>query len=186
MDRQLEKMLLNAGQCEPAYDRETWYKIVDAVLDDFRNYIGQDFEPQEKQDIGLEIEDALDPCFNTWISSPKEATTDSLSPSQFWLDLINHELLQIEDNSSRSKILWEAVVGGQMAGSYWEDKELFYASATIFFFDPISEKRLSLENGKSIVDVTYYPQSDGTGKWMSLGWIHDAYYEWKYIEYFSE
>ena len=67
-----------------------------------------------------------------------------------------------------------------------ENKEIFYASATLFLFDPINEKRLSLKTGESIIDVTYYPQSDGTRKWISLGWIHDANYEWEDIKYWSE
>lgn len=186
MERQLEQLLSNAGQSKSAYGTKTWHKIIYSLLDDFQKYIGRSFELPEKSDISLDIQEPLDPTFTVWISSPKKEE-NAISPSHFWLSLINNTLLQIEDKNSLSVVKWEAVIGGQMAGSYrlGENKEIFYASATIFLFDPISEKRLCLETGENIVDCVYQPQPDGSAKWSSYGWSHDAYYEWEDIDSWS-
>ncbi|MFB2976867.1 hypothetical protein [Microseira sp. BLCC-F43] len=43
MNPALEQKLWNAGQGEAAYT-EIWAKIIDALLDDFHKFVGQDFQ----------------------------------------------------------------------------------------------------------------------------------------------
>ena len=43
MNSDLEQKLWNAGKGNESYTKETWYEIIDALLDDFQKLIGQDF-----------------------------------------------------------------------------------------------------------------------------------------------
>ena len=69
MNLELEEKLWNAGKGEKGYSKETWYEIIDALLDDFRDFIGQDFH--RDPNILLSIENPC-PSFGRWIWTDKE------------------------------------------------------------------------------------------------------------------
>lgn len=69
MNLELEQKLWNAGIAEEEYSREIWYKIIDALLDDFRDFIGQDFHRDPKIDL---VTGNPCPSFSRWIWTGKE------------------------------------------------------------------------------------------------------------------
>lgn len=87
MKSELEKKLWKAGQEKEPYPQEIWYQIIDALLEDFQKFIGQNF--QREQEIYLDINS---PVFGHWmwakeVKKPFFATT------------------------------WAAVIGGGMVGN---------------------------------------------------------------------
>ncbi len=95
----------------------------------------------------------------------------------------------MSDPNSRSLINCLGVIGGQMAGAEIENKvyERFYASLTLFLFDPITDQRLFLKTGESLVEFIFERQSDSTnGKWICLGWLEDEYEEWESLVSFTD
>lgn len=69
MNSELEQKLWNTGIEEEEYSEETWYEIIDALLDDFREFIGEDFHRDPKIDL---ITGNPCPSFSRWIWTQKE------------------------------------------------------------------------------------------------------------------
>lgn len=155
MKYEIERKLLDAGL--KTFDRNTWYEIIDAMVDDFQELIGCDFERESKDDMRLDISDPLrvSTTINMW-SSEKE-NQENYNPTQTWLDIINHDLLKIKDTNSRSLIKWYGFMSGDMYNLPEENKirYLFDADITLFLFNHITGKRLDIEDGKSLVKVVF-------------------------------
>ncbi len=186
MNRELEKMFLKAGQSDRAYTKDVWYKIIDSLLDDFQKFIGCTFERSGESDISLDLKYPLSPSFTTWIGKPEKEERETFSPSQLWLTLVNNNLLKIDNKNSCSSIKWSGLMYGGMAGMEKDNKiyDVFYAGITIFLFDPVSEKRLYLESGESLLEFLFHPQSNDCAQWVSLGWCKDVYGEWEDVDSF--
>ncbi|MBV6626133.1 MAG: hypothetical protein KI793_24890 [Rivularia sp. (in: Bacteria)] len=69
MNLELEQKLWNAGIKEEEYSEETWYEIIDSLLDDFRKFIGEDFHRDPEIDL---ITGNPCPSFSRWIWTDKE------------------------------------------------------------------------------------------------------------------
>lgn len=185
MKYEIERKLLDAGL--KTFDRNTWYEIIDAMVDDFQELIGCDFERESKDDMRLDISDPLrvSTTINMW-SSEKE-NQENFNSTQTWLNIINHDLLKIKDTNSRSSIKWYGYIWGDMDEQPEEFKvpsfrNLFYVDSTLFLFDPITGKRLYLETGESLVEFHFQRNPNGESKWISLGWQNDIYNEWEHLD----
>lgn len=155
MKYEIERKLLDAGL--KTFDRNTWYEIIDAMVDDFQELIGCDFERESKDDMRLDISDPLrvSTTINMW--TPEKENQENYNPTQTWLDIINHDLLKIKDTNSRSLIKWYGFMSGDMYNLPEENKirYLFDADITLFLFNHITGKRLDIEDGKSLVKVVF-------------------------------
>ncbi|BAY08041.1 hypothetical protein [Calothrix sp. NIES-2098] len=151
MNSELENKLWNAGKEEKAYSRETWYKIIDALIDDFQHFVGQDFHRDDE--IQLNIENPLCPSFGRWI----------------WTD---------EIGNSPISVTWSALIGGDIVGTE-ESGDIFYVSLLLFLFDTTGDNRLRLKTGESFLSFAFEKQSNGNGCWRSFGWCKDEWGEWE-------
>ncbi|HEY9853221.1 MAG TPA: hypothetical protein V6D28_27360 [Leptolyngbyaceae cyanobacterium] len=158
MNTDLEQKLWSAGQGEEPYTKETWYEIIDILLDDFQKFIGENF--QREPEIYLSIEYPHSPLFSQWIWSEEK----KISPLS---------------------TVWSAVIGGDMVGTEagGNVKNIFYVSLTLFLFDATSKKRLSLKTGESVLEFVFEKQANGHGCWRSFGWCKDEWGEWEDVEY---
>ena len=158
MNTDLEQKLWNAGQGEEPYSKETWYEIIDILLDDFQKFIGEDF--QRDHEISLSIENPHSPSFCRWMWTEKR-------------------------KESPLSTAWTAVIGGGMVGTEagGNVEDIFSASLTLFLFDATSEKRLCLNTGESLLEFVFEKQTDDHGCWRSFGWCKDEWGEWEDVEY---
>lgn len=79
-------------------------------------------------------------------------------------------------------VKWSAIMSGCITGDTIKEgqrHDVFNINITLFLFDPINGKRLSLDSGEDILEFSFTPQFDGSGEWKSLGWLEDIYGEWK-------
>ena len=173
MNYDLEQKLWIAGQTDQIYEQKTWSNIVDSLLEDFKYFIGQNFE--RDTEISLNIKNPSSPSFVIWIWNSEEKISNP--NSNFVKDSHQKKYLV-------SKV-WSGVMGAGMAGSIESGQleDLFSVSLTVFIFDPISEKRVYLDTGESTIEFIYRQSSDGSGGWVNLGWKEDVYGEWEDIQY---
>ena len=54
MNLELEQKLWEAGKQEQTYRKEIWYEIIDSLLDDFHQFIGQDFHRDPEIQLNIE------------------------------------------------------------------------------------------------------------------------------------
>lgn len=155
MNSELEQKLWNVGQGEVRYSPEVWNEIIQALLDDFQEFINQDFQRDPEYSLHLEIPDS--PSFTIWIWS------------------------ETKQNPFISRV-WLAVMGAEIVADRIKGK-VFSVGLTLFLFDAITKKRLHLKTGESFIDFLFQKQTDGKGGWHCLGWLQDEYYEWEEIEY---
>ncbi len=170
MNYALEQKLWLAGQTPQADEQEIWSNIVESLLNDLKNFIGQSFDQDEE--INLDLKDSLSPSFGIWIWRNEE-------------EISNSNTVLIEDNYEQKQLIstaWIGVMAGDMVGNI-EGGDIFSVSLTLFLFDPISKERVCLETGESIMEFAYRKSSDGCGSWINLGWHKDVYGEWEDIEY---
>jgi len=173
MNYALEQKLWIAGQTSQAYEQEIWSNIVESLLDDLENFIGQSFDKDEQ--ITLYIKNSYSPSFVIWIWRNEE-------------EISNSNAVLSEDNYEKEQLIstvWSGVMAGSIVGSNENGliKEIFSVRLTLFLFDPISKDRVYLETGESIMEFAYKKSFDGCGSWVNLGWEKDIYGEWKDIEY---
>jgi hypothetical protein len=154
MNSALEQLLWNAGQGNESYTKETWHKIIDALLGDFTLLIGQDF--QCDPETNLDITRPHSPSFGRWMWSSER------------------------ENFPLSTV-WLAVVGGDMVGTE-SGGNVFHVSLTLFLFDATNKKRLCLKTGESVLEFVFEKQSDTYGCWRSFGWCKDEWGEWDDVE----
>ncbi|MEG4840188.1 hypothetical protein [Microcoleus sp. B9-D4] len=152
----LEQKLWNAGKNLEAYTQETWQEIIDAILDDFQKFMGQEFH--RAPEINLHIKYSHSPSFNRWIWSEEQ------------------------ENVPLYHTAWSAVIGGEMVGTE-NGEDIFHVSLTLFLFDMTSKKRLCLKTGESLLEFVFEKQSDSHGYWRSLGWCKDEWGEWEDLDY---
>ncbi|BDA76264.1 hypothetical protein CAL7716_106030 (plasmid) [Calothrix sp. PCC 7716] len=151
MNSELEQKLWNAGKGEIAYSRETWYEIIDALLDDFHEFVRHPF--QRDPEIKLNIENPYCPSFGRWI----------------WT---------LERGNSPISVTWSALIGGDIVGNE-ESGDSFHVSLVLFLFDTTGDNRLRLKTGESFLSFAFQKQSNGCGGWCSLGWCKDEWSEWE-------
>lgn len=190
MKYEIEQKLLNAGLENGIYERETWYEIINAMTDDFQKLIGCNFERDKNNDMDLDLDRPLRVSVNIFMWTPEDNEQSNCTPTQAWLDIINHDQLKIKDTHSRSLIKWYGHIWGDMDEQQEECKSqrfrnLFYADSTLFLFDPLSGKRLYLETGESLVEFHFQRNPQGGSKWVSLGWANDIYGEWEHLEHWE-
>jgi hypothetical protein len=155
MNFDLEQKLWNAVLGSDPYSKDTWYEIIDALLDDFRKFIGQDFE--RDPEISLNITRRNSPSICQWMWSKKESNFPTST-------------------------IWSAVIGGNIVGTE-NGENVFGVSITLFLFDANNKKRLCLITGESTLEFVFEKGSDGHGYWKYLGWIKDEWGEWEDVEY---
>ncbi len=150
MNPELEQKLWNIGTGEEEYSKETWYEIIDALLDDFREFIGQDFH----RDAEIELTTG-NPCpsFSRWIYSD-------------------------ERKNSPLSATFSGLLGGQIVGDEGLGGS-FYVSLILFLFDNTGDKRLQLKTGESYLLFTYIKQSNGRRGWHNAGWCWDEWGQWE-------
>ncbi|OUL21507.1 hypothetical protein [Nostoc sp. 106C] len=151
MNSELERKLWDAGKEEKAYNRETWYEIIDALLDDFQKFVGHNFHRDDE--IQLNIENPHCPSFGRWI----------------WTD---------ERGNSPISVTWSALIGGDIVGTE-ESGDTFHVSLILFLFDTTGVNRLRLKTGESFLSFAFEKQSNGNGFWRSFGWCQDEWSEWE-------
>ena len=181
MKYKLERKFLDAGLKK--LERDTWDKILNAMIDDFQKLIGCDFE----KNINLNIYNPFRVSVYISMWTKDETIQRKLILTPTWLDIIDRNSLNLKDNNSRSLIKWHGNMWVSMCDLPEENNEsnyrnLFYADMTLFLFDPITEKRLSLETGESLVEFHFQRNPQGGSKWISLGWQNDIYGEWEYLD----
>lgn len=142
MNPNLEIKLWNAGQQETPYTQETWHEIIDALLDDFQDFVGENFH--RDPDILLCIENPYNPSFVRWI----------------WTD---------EKASSPLSITWSASIGGNMVANEEEGRDTFCVSLVLFLFDADGNNRLRLKTGESFLIFAFKQQLDSQGSWCKIG-----------------
>ncbi|WP_298917319.1 hypothetical protein [uncultured Nostoc sp.] len=151
MNLELEQKLWKAGKQEQAYRKEIWYEIIDSLLDDFSQFVGQDFH--RDPEIKLNIENPNCPSFGRWI----------------WTD---------EKGEFPLSVTWSALIGGDIIGTE-ESGDTFHVSILLFLFDTTGNNRLRLKTGESFLSFAFEKQSDDNGHWRSLGWCKDEWGEWE-------
>jgi hypothetical protein len=161
MHRELEQKLEQAGRTGKAYPKEQWIEIIHALLEEFQETLNLSF--QSETEFSIDIDRVNSPSFCVWL----------------WT--------QDEDAGNPLSTLWLAVCGGQMAGqiigpSEEDIAEVFSVSLTMFAFDKVSKKRLSLKTGESIIEFIYQKQADNQWKWVNLGWYYPETGEWDELD----
>ncbi|OYE04195.1 hypothetical protein [Nostoc sp. 'Peltigera membranacea cyanobiont' 232] len=151
MNLELEQKLWNAGKEEKAYSKETWYEIIDSLLDDFHQFVVHDFYRDSQ--IQLNIENPNCPSFGRWI----------------WTD---------EKGEFPLSVTWSALIGGDIIGTE-ESGDIFHVSIVLFLFDTTGNNRLRLKTGESFLSFAFEKQSNDNGHWRSLGWCKDEWGEWE-------
>ncbi|MEH1823847.1 MAG: hypothetical protein V7L22_00535 [Nostoc sp.] len=151
MNLELEEKLWKAGKQEQAYRKEIWYEIIDSLLDDFHQFVGQDFH--RDPEIQLNIENPNCPSFGRWI----------------WTD---------EKGEFPLSLTWSALIGGDIIGTE-ESGDTFHVSILLFLFDTTGNNRLRLKTGESFLSFAFEKQSNNNGHWRSLGWCQDEWGEWE-------
>ena len=116
MNLELEQKYWNAGQDKESYSKKNWHEIIHALLDNFKEFIGQDFQRYPGYSLHLERPDY--PCFCIW----------------FWIE---------DEKKSFVSTVWLAVMGGEMIADT-EKGKVFSSGITMFLFDPITKKRCCL------------------------------------------
>jgi hypothetical protein len=186
MNYKIERKLLDAGL--QTFDRDTWYEILNAIVDDFQKLIGCNFERDSKSDIKLNIDDPLRVSTTIGMWTPEKENKESFNPTQAWLNIINHELLKIQDTKPRSLIKWYGFMSVDMYDLAEQEKirYLIGADITLFLFAPITGERLYLENGKSLVRCRLLRNPKGGSKWINLNWMFDDYDEWEHFNLWNK
>jgi hypothetical protein len=151
MNSDIEIKLWNAGQPEKPYTQEAWHEIIDALLNDFQEFVGQIF--QRDPDISLSIENPYNPSFSRWIWSEQKG----ISPLS---------------------VTWSALIGGDMVANE-EGIDTFHVSLILFLFDADGDSRLRLKTGEIFLMFAFKKQLDSQGSWYKIGWCKDEYGEWE-------
>lgn len=151
----LEQKLWNVGKNSEVYTQESWKEIIDAILDDFQIFLGQNFH--RTPEINLELKYPHSPSFNRWI----------------WTG---------EREDTPLHTAWSAVICGDMVGTE-NGENIFHVSLTLFLFDMTSKKRLCLQTGESFLEFVFEKQSDSHGSWRTLGWFKDEWGEWEDVQF---
>ena len=151
----LEQKLWNAGKNIEAYPQEIWQEIIDAILDHFQIFLGQNF--YRDPEISLDIKYPNSPSFCRWL----------------WTG---------ETENAPFNTAWSAVIGGDMVGTE-SGEDIFQVSLTLFLFDVTSKKRLCLQTGESFLEFVFEKQSDSRGYWRTLGWFKDEWGEWDDVQF---
>ncbi|MBD2299835.1 hypothetical protein H6G80_31615 [Nostoc sp. FACHB-87] len=155
MKLNIEQKLWNLGKENESYTKEDFYEIIDALLDDFQEFMGHNFK--RDTEIYLDTKKLHSPSFCRWM----------------WT---------METEKSPLSTVWLAVIGGDMVGTENGDN-VFHVSLTLFLFDAISKKRLCLTTGESVIEFVFERQSNSRGCWRSFGWCKDEWGEWEDIKY---
>ncbi|GEM_PF-1996047 len=153
MNIELEKQLWKIGKKGRAYTRKHFNSFVEALLEDFKQFIGRDF--QVDPDLYLDLENPESPNLCVWIWSEEEV---EYLPSN----------------------VWTAVLGGGIAGIEvnGEVEDQFTVSLTMFLFDKKNKERMSLESGENLIEFSFQRREPEPGEWVNLGWYRDEWGEW--------
>lgn len=173
MHSELETKLWKAGQEEQEYSKKIWLKIIDALLDDFQEFIGYKFE--RNTDICLSLEQPHFPEFSIWIDSYKQ---ENCSLTTKWLTKIGADI-GIKNENLHFPIEWSAVMSGHMIPSKDYSMEVFEVVLYMFIYRPNEKKRLHLKNNESIIVFVFEKNIDKKSQWGCTGWHPDYYGEWE-------
>jgi hypothetical protein len=182
MNQELEQTLLNISQLSKKYSEDRWYLIIDSLLDDFQEFIGFNFKRSSRESIFLDINYSDNPGFSTnfW-TSDNEKKDNSYSP--IWIKCLKDHVCSERDDNYCSSIKWIGIMSGGISGVIKQKKyeDIFCLSITFFLFDPISKKRLYINNEKGFLKFYFVPQVNFLGEWQILGWFEDEFEEWDHI-----
>ena len=174
MNNELELKFWDAGQEGKNYSKVIWLKIIDALVNDFKKFIGHDFE--QHSDIFLEIDQPCSPAFSIWMYSLGfEQEISKLTTK--WLTKIGADI-GIENEVSHYPIKWSAVMGGEMVATEKNPNGVFSVNVNMFVFRLNEEKRIHLKNNESIIGFVFEKSFNEKGKWKCIGWYPDYYDEW--------
>lgn len=147
------RSLIQGVRREAPLGLDTWHYLIQALLDDFRDFLGEDFE----RDVNPMIEVSA-PTVVQWIWSKPVSPASRNVLSQRWSGVLAGNL--VDDPSGLP---------------------YFAASVTVFLFSGIQNTRLHTHDGKTYLLFTWRRGQKDDGAWISEGWFEDQWGEWKDI-----
>ena len=174
MDIKIRQKLWQAGKTDFSYDRETWFEIIDALMEEFEKFTGFFFQRRNNPAF-WEMEYPSSPSFVVGISSldPEYQRGNIMSPT--WLDLVDNDSIDIQFKNSVPLIKCTGSICGDVVEIAREDNthhKIFFPHIILIVFDSVSKKHLILNSGETTLKFGFECKSNNDSQWFSFGWCH--------------
>ena len=190
MNIETQQKILEAGKTDYSYSRETWFEIIDALMEEFEKFTGFLFERSDNA-FFWEMEYPSCPSFAVRIKSVEPEQQNRYQVTQAWLDLINNDSFTVQFENSVPLIQCVGSINGRIVEIMREDYtcyETFLPYIRLIVFDSVTKKNLTLNSGEMKLNFEFECKSNNDYRWISYGWCpkelgDEDNYQWDDIDW---